>query len=159
MARTTITQTLLNKVSFGPSSALAATGGKLDLLANVDVAWADLIAVSIIIHGTTGSPTSGNITAKWRLGERFAHVADAQYSSRIFRDLETGQTFGDDTLTVGGGWPSQLADYTVVSANPILVQRGLRPLGSLATVVLDASSLAGGTNPAFIISAAVTMKG
>ncbi|AZV00757.1 hypothetical protein SEA_KIKO_32 [Gordonia phage Kiko] len=159
MAQTTITQTVLNQVPLGPSSVLNAAGGSINLLANTDVAWCDLLTVSIMIHGKSGSPTGGQLAAKWRLGERFAAVADAQYTSRIFTDLTPEQARGEDSLTVGGDWPDILADYTIASGSPVLVQRSIRPLGSLATVILDASSLTGGTNPTFTISAAVTMKG
>lgn len=162
--RTVLRSILLNQAKLGPSSTLAAGispgAGIVNLTPYMDFSWADSLTFILSVTAVTGAPTGGTLTAAFQLGN--PHIGDGQnqtqnypFSDPNYVALDTGQK--TTLIADGEDWPSPVASYN--SAVPVTVQRTIRNFGAMVNLQLNASSLTGGTNPKFVISAVLIQKG
>lgn len=156
---------LLNKVTLGPSSTLAAGispgAGVVNLLPYMDFSWASGLAFILTVNGVNGSPTGGTLKAAFQLGNPHTGAGSNgtngvyQYSDPAYVALDAQQKYA--LIAEGEDWPSPVASYN--STFPVTVQRTIKDFGAMVNLQLDASTLTGGTNPTFTISASLIQKG
>lgn len=144
---------ILNQRNLGPSSTNAANGGIIDLLPWHKWDWADELTFYITVSAINGTPSGGQLTAKFQLGTPY--VSGNQFSTKALFDLDAFQK--GFMIAEGEDWSNPVAAYN--ASVPFTVSRTIRDFGSICNLRLDASSLTGGTNPTFTITVAMSAKG
>jgi hypothetical protein len=164
-SRVVLRSILLSQASLGPSSSLAAGispgSGIVNLTPYMDFSWADRITFILTVTAVSGSPSAGTLTAAFQLGN--PHTGDAgngtnplyQFSDPTYATLDTAQKA--TLIAEGEDWPSPVCSYN--SSFPVTVQRTIQNFGAMVNLQLNASTLSGGTNPAFTVSGTLIQKG
>lgn len=166
-------QIVVNRAYVGPNAipvitptpslytTLTPTAGRVNLTPNVDFSWADELIWYITVDSIVGTPTSGTLTAKFQLGT--PHTGNTQSTSTfplsgsMLMDLEASQV--TNLIVDGADWPNPVAAFNTDVDPPITYKRSIRNFGSICNLQLDASTLSGGTNPAFRVSVVLIQKG
>lgn len=144
---------LITKTSVLLNSASVKAGVSLNLTEWISYAWADELTFIIDVQQTTGSPTAGQLLAKFQT--RVPHKNGAiQYSTQRLVDLAPEDKAG---MLVNGDWPAVLADYAMGA--PLTYQRTVRNFGPGLNLNLSTSALTGGTTPGFQTTVLVVAKG
>lgn len=150
----------------GSPTGTVATGGAVSLqgvvrvLPYMDFSWADELTFILTVLGTTGSPSGGTLTAGFLLGnpntqDGLNGTGAYQYSDPAYSAMDAQQKWA--LIAEGEDWPNPVAAYN--SAFPVTVQRTVKNFGAMVDLVLSASTLAGGSSPAFTISGVLIQKG
>lgn len=156
MSKIIIESILLNQATLGASSPSPVSSGVIDLLPGHDFSAMDKLTFIITILNVTGSPTSGQLTAKFQLGNPHTGASSTSYpwTAPTLSDLSNAQKSA--LLTEGEDWPQPLALFSLGSS--VTFKRTIKDFGSICNLHLDASTLAGGTNPKFTISAVLIQE-
>jgi hypothetical protein len=166
-------QIVVNRAYIGPNaipvispappshSTLTSTAGRVNLTPNVDFSWADELIWYITVDSIVGTPSAGTLIAKFQLGT--PHTGNAfststfPLSGSMLMDLESSQV--TSLIVDGADWPSPIAAYNTSISTPITYKRSIKNFGAFCNLQLDASTLSGGTNPAFRVSVVLVQKG